>query len=457
MYLGFEIERAALDIVLLSEAGAVEAAATVPLESYSPAAGWSEQQPNDWWDSIAAGLRQIAGSLGGTMPAIKAIGVTADPGGFVAISQDGVELRPAILADDSRAIGAGASADDGLAGPLGWLKRHEPEVHDRIARVLTAKAYLLWGLTGEAATDAVDAGLTQVLDRRSGNWSGHALGAAGLTRANLPTIEPAATVAGTLLPEAADDLGLTAGIPVVVGPGQPLARHLALGDLSTPLIGFGANATVGFLPDGADFAGYRSALCLYGGLAFDWIASITQARNAAAALAEANTSGRFLPELFALPFPAGERRTATAPRMTGTLIGMSGDTKRSDVIRAVAEAVGFTVADAVESLAIDAKAVPQMAGPLADSLFFSRLLAGILGRHLLVRGGPVGRAAVGAALIARQAIDGSDPLDRDVPPPEFRVEPESSVAAAYAEKRRAWRAMLDSLTPVFAQRGGAKG
>ena len=102
--------------------------------------------------------------------------------GLVALDAAGRVLRPAILWNDQRtrrrvrrdraAIGlerlislTGNRALPGFTAPkLLWLRRHEPDVHARIARIMLPKDYVRLRLCGEFATDVSDASGTLLLD-----------------------------------------------------------------------------------------------------------------------------------------------------------------------------------------------------------------------------------------------------------------------------------------------------
>ena len=130
-----------------------------------PRAGWSEQDPEDWWRAARAVLAGLTDELGSSAE-IAGIGLSGQMHGLVALDASGRVIRPAILWNDQRTeaecaeieerIGldrlialTGNRALTGFTAPkLLWLRRHEPESYARIARVLLPKDYVRLRLTG---------------------------------------------------------------------------------------------------------------------------------------------------------------------------------------------------------------------------------------------------------------------------------------------------------------------
>ena len=164
-----------------------------------PRPGWSEQDPEDWWGASEAVLAELAvGDVAG-------IGLSGQMHGLVALDDAGSVLRPAILWNDQRTaaecaeiearIGlerlialTGNRALPGFTAPkLLWLRRHEPDVYARIARILLPKDYVRLRLTGEWAIDASDASGTLLLDVARRRWSDDVLDALEVPRGVVAT------------------------------------------------------------------------------------------------------------------------------------------------------------------------------------------------------------------------------------------------------------------------------
>ena len=172
--------RPASRAIAVAPDGTVAAVAEHGYPLSTPQAGWSEQDPEDWWRATEVVLGTLGAEIGGAR--IAGIGLTGQMHGLVALDSADRVIRPAILWNDQRTgaecaeieerIGldrlislTGNRALTGFTAPkLLWLRRHEPDSYDRIARIMLPKDYVRLRLTGEWATDVADASGTLLLD-----------------------------------------------------------------------------------------------------------------------------------------------------------------------------------------------------------------------------------------------------------------------------------------------------
>ena len=153
-------------------------------------------------------------------------------------------LRPCILWNDVRAHAEAAELDakpefralsgnivfPGFTAPkLVWVKRHEPDLFARVAKVLLPKDYLRLWLTGEHVAEMSDAAGTSWLDTGKRDWSDQLLSMTGLGREHMPRLVEGSDVSGHLRPDLAADLGLPVGIPVAGGGGDNAASGIGVG------------------------------------------------------------------------------------------------------------------------------------------------------------------------------------------------------------------------------------
>jgi xylulokinase len=117
----------------------------------------------------------------------------------------------------------------GFTAPkLLWVKRHEPDVFARVAKVLLPKDYLRWQMTGQYASDMSDSAGTMWLDVAKRDWSDEMLAACALTRDHMPALFEGSDITGTLLPEVAARWGM-AQVAVVAGGGDNAAGAVGVG------------------------------------------------------------------------------------------------------------------------------------------------------------------------------------------------------------------------------------
>jgi xylulokinase len=163
--LGIDLGTSELKAVLLDAHGTVLAHAGTKLRILRAYTGWSEQNPEDWWQACLSALDQLHLSQPDAYSRIACIGLSGQMHGAVLLGDDDRVLYPAILWDDSRAAVqaeqlahehpefadiTGSLPMAGLTAPkLLWLKQHEPEVFSEIDCVLSPKDYLRLRLSGE--------------------------------------------------------------------------------------------------------------------------------------------------------------------------------------------------------------------------------------------------------------------------------------------------------------------
>ncbi|HID08328.1 MAG TPA: xylulokinase, partial [Armatimonadetes bacterium] len=219
--------------------GQIVASAYHGYETTYPQPGWSEQHPEDWWESIVASTRELLQSSGIHPSDIIAIGLSGHMMGCLPVDGDGEPLRAALIHSDTRSmlqceriqslIGAdrffeitGQILDPHYTLPkILWLKDNEPHVYERTRFFLQCKDYVRFKLTDELGiTDFSDASLSGAYDLHTCQWSDELLTALEVSPKLLPEVHPSSAVIGMVTKEAADATGLVAGTPVVAGAGD---------------------------------------------------------------------------------------------------------------------------------------------------------------------------------------------------------------------------------------------
>ena len=175
LLLGLDISTTGAKALLIDPRGTVVSSATTPLALSTPRPLWSEQNPEDWWQGIAASIRNALAEAGVSGEAVAAIGLTGQMHGLVLLDESGEVLRPAILWNDQRTgpqcdeirerVGrerliqiTGNDALTGFTAPkILWVQQHEPEVYRRACHILLPKDYIRYRLTGDYAMDRAGA------------------------------------------------------------------------------------------------------------------------------------------------------------------------------------------------------------------------------------------------------------------------------------------------------------
>ena len=194
--------------------------------------GWVEQHAPDWWTATSEALAEAVAKVGAER--IAGIAITHQRETFVCLDSAGEPIRPAITWMDVRATAEvdafGTAEVHRITGKppnptpawykLLWLGKHEPETIARTAHVVDVAGYLIQKLTGEWATSWSCADPLGLVDLQRFDYDDGLLAMAGLTRDKVSRLLPPGAVAGGLRPDVAAQLGLPAGLPVVVGAGD---------------------------------------------------------------------------------------------------------------------------------------------------------------------------------------------------------------------------------------------
>lgn len=200
----------------------------------SPAPGWGEQNPDDWWQALCAGVPEVLQKAGVSAEAIAAIGVDGISWTPVMLDEAGRVLAPAPIWYDTRAqeecqeihrrVGEGAFACSGnpvqpyyTLPKVMWFEKHRPEVAAQIRHVLGSNGYLVYKLTGIFSQDHSQAYGWACYNMADGLWDEAMARQLGIDPGWLPPLYESSAIVGEVTAEAAALCGLCAGIPVIAG------------------------------------------------------------------------------------------------------------------------------------------------------------------------------------------------------------------------------------------------
>ena len=241
MFLGIDIGTSSVKAVVINAAGDVidQAAAALPVSRPQPL--WSEQDPADWWTATQKAVLDLSPDR---RARVEGVGLSGQMHGATLLDGADKVLRPAILWNDGRSFAecgeleaaeprlrqiAGNLAMPGFTAPkLLWVRKNEPEVFRRVARVLLPKDYVRLLMTGEAASDMSDSAGTLWLDVERRAWSADLIAATGLTQSQMPRLYEGSEITGRLKPDVARAWGVDP-VPVVGGGGDNAAGAVGVG------------------------------------------------------------------------------------------------------------------------------------------------------------------------------------------------------------------------------------
>ena len=428
--LGIDLGTSAVKVLILDTQGNTLSVSKEGYEVLAPQPAWAESDPHAWWlaavTAVQAALAQV--------PQVKitAIGLSGQMHGLVPTDRQGRPTYNALLWADTRAAEELKRYEalppallehlanplvPGMAGPmLCWLANHEASVYQATRWALQPKDWLRLCLTDSVDTDPSDASATLLYDLPADRWSREVIAALGLRRELFAPISPSGAAAGRLSTQAAQDLGLPAGLPVATGAADTAAAALGTG-LLTPgpiqlTLGTGAQLVQLTPEPTADPTGrthlyraadsvnwYRMAAVQNAGLVLDWVRR-TLGASWDELYESANQVAPGAEGLTFLPYLTRERPHHKNPRSTGAFLGMRIDHQRQHLLHAALEGVAFGIRVALEALPeADTIATLRLAGGGSVHPAWRQMLADILGREL-VTVDTSDASARGAALLA---------------------------------------------------------
>ncbi|RYE08543.1 MAG: xylulokinase [Hyphomicrobiales bacterium] len=480
-YLGLDIGTSGVKAILIDRAGKALGEATAKaVEPVRPHPGWSEQNPADWWTACQSAMDALSKSHPAEMAAVRGIGLSGHMHGAVLLGQGDEVLRPCILWNDGRSAAeckemeaaeprlrdiAGNIAMPGFTAPkIAWVRKHEPEIYSKIAKVLLPKAYVRLLLTGEHVEEMSDAAGTLWLDVGKRDWSDALLAVTGLSRSHMPSLVEGSAPGGTLKPELAARWGMSGKILVAGGAGDNAAAACGIGAIR-PGEGFVSLGTSGVLFVSNDrfrpnTAGAVHAFChavpstwhqmgviLSATDSLNWLSHISgKSQPELSGAAEASFKGPG-EEIF-LPYLSGERTPHNNAGARGSFVGLSHLSDQARLAQAVMEGVTFAFRDCQRVLADAGTTFGRIlaVGGGSKSALWLKLIATNLDTEIaLPEDGDFG-GALGAARLGLCAAEGADPAEvMTMPGIKQIIQPEASLRDAYTQQYARYRALYPAI------------
>ena len=487
-FIGIDLGTSGVKLILVDETGRIHRQQTESYPIAFPHPGWSEQSPEDWWDAVVRGLKTLTDGIDVSL--VKGIGTGGQMHGLVALDENDNVIRPAILWNDGRTaadvdylnneIGKDVLAERtaniafaGFTAPkLLWMRREEPENFARIRRICLPKDYLTLKLTGILATDYSDASGMLLLDVKNKDWSDEMLALCSLTREQMPKLMESYEIVGELSKTASEETGLPQTVKVAAGAGDNAAAAVGTGtvkdgdcnlSLGTSGTLFIASDTFGVDPANAlhSFAHasgrYHLMGCMLSAASCNaWLCdNILKTKDYAAEQKDITEDKLGNNHVYFLPYLMGERSPINDTNSRGTLIGMTMDTSRADIVQAVLEGVAFALRDSLEVARDLGLTVNRscLCGGGARSPLWRTILANVLNVTLEIPQTEEGPSMGGAmlAMVGCGLYPTVEACCDDLVHITTRVEPTPELTARYEARYQQFRKLYPALKPVFPQ------
>ncbi|MBP3702278.1 MAG: xylulokinase [Lachnospiraceae bacterium] len=484
LYIGIDLGTSAVKLLLMEADGTIKNIVSKEYPLSFPKPGWSEQSPEDWWNAVTEGVKELTDGFDKTQ--VAGISFGGQMHGLVILDENDNVIRPAILWNDGRTtkevdylnneIGkdklSAYTANIAFAGftapKILWVKENEPENFAKIKKIMLPKDYIAYRLSGVHSCDYSDASGMLLLDVKNKCWSKEMMEICSVKEEQLPKLFESYEVTGTLTEEAASALGLTTNCKVVAGAGDNAAAAVGTGTVGDGgcNISLGTSGTI-FISSkefGVDkfnalhsFAhadgNYHLMGCMLSAASCNkwWMDEIIGTKDYPAEQKNITKLGEN--NVYYLPYLMGERSPHNNPNARAMFIGMSMDTTREDMTQAVLEGVAFAIRDSFEvakSLGINITET-KICGGGAKSPLWKKIVANVLNINVNViesEEGPGLGGAMLAAVACGEYTSVKEAAAKIVKVVDT-VKPEPELAAKYEERYQHFKKIYPTVKCLF--------
>jgi len=354
-----------------------------------PHNSWVEQDPEDFWKAVCLSTRELLEKARVSNTDVAGVCFSGQMMGCLLVDKEGRPLRPIIIWADTRAGDEAAEMEKKLgmdyvyrttghrisasysAAKLLWVRNNEADLYRRAHKMMHAKDYIIYKLTGNYVTDYSDASGTNLFDLDKKDWDGRILAELGIDRALLPEPHPSKDEAGRISAAAARETGLLEGTPVIIGGGDGSCACVGAGVVSegsaynvlgsSSWISLASRKPV-YDPEMRTFTWVHLDPELYtpcgtmqaAGYSYNWYKNTLCQDEIAQAGVTGKNPYKAIDEgvlrsapgaggLVYLPYLLGERSPRWDHDARGALIGLSVSSSKGDISRAILEGVAFNL------------------------------------------------------------------------------------------------------------------
>ncbi len=389
MHIGLDIGTSGTKAALVGTDGSVAGSFQVSYGFADTADGHRALDAGEVWEAVKTCLEAL-GSLG----EVETITVSTLGEAVIPMDRAGEPLALSITGTDRRGICETAALEEtvglmhliditGLnptsiysAGKLVWMKREMPELYEAAWKIPLFQDYVIYRLCGRAVIDYSSASRTQLFDIGTMDWSEELLGKTGIDREKLSRPVPAGTVAGTIRKELAEELGLSAAARIVAGTHDHICNALGSGVFEVGSCANTVGTTEGLTAVlrreqlSSEYVNRYQISCepfvrpgLFNTVAWEntsgvllrWFAEEFMREEPAGELIATfeKLNGRMKREptkLLVLPHFSGAASPYGDGRSKGAILGLTLDTEREDIYKALMEGANMELALILEGL-----------------------------------------------------------------------------------------------------------
>lgn len=473
---------------------------TVEYDTYYPKAGWSEQNPDDFWKSVVTGTEKLLQKSGINASEIAVIGTSGHMNGCIPVDKDGNALYNNIIHSDSRSskecsdILKKVPADEyyDIAGnrvdphysfsKMLWIKNNYPHIYEKTAFFINSKDYITSKLTGKVGiTDISDASLTACMDIRKREWSKDLIVEMDLDIDKFPKLLKSYEIVGYLAEKPARLLGLKQGIPVVAGGGDAACatRGAGVKKIGEAYSNIGSSSwisilngspimdkdarTLNFYDLGGEYCnGCGTVQCA--AISYDWVVNNIASGEIQYAKENGLNAYDYIDSIaeksplgsngvFFLPYLMGERTPLWDKNTKGGFIGFTLFNEKGDLIRAVYEGIAYALRSVIDVFEDNSVKLDRLAlvGGGAKSPFWNSIMCNIFRKPVYIHKYPREATSLGAAMAAGVGVGIFKDFESAAGIVEYErhYSVDAKKAEDYKKYYRIYKMMYPQLKPIF--------
>ncbi len=497
--IGLDIGTTAEKVAFFDEKGKMLAVTTQEYDLITPKVNYVEGDPETYWTAFKNGLKDLQSQFPTSEKDTYALAISAQGETLFFVDETGTPLRNAIVWMDNRAMDEadalrekfGDEACYKVTGQVSfepcwpaskvlWVKNHEPDVFARTKKFALIEDWFIHRMTGSWVTEGslvCSSTYWDIINKRY--WS-EMLAFLGIEESQLPPVQESGEVVGAILPQVADELGLSHDLTVCTGCLDQVASAIGVGNITEGMFSENIGAALAIcvpvntpvfdparrmplhyfgIPDvymihtftngGMTLRWYRDKMCqlemeaakLAGSDAYDLLSQ------------EADSVPPGSEGLVMLPHLSGSLAPDVNAKAKGVWFGFTLQHTKAHFVRSIMESMGYIIKRNIDSLAdmgIEVKKVRSMGGG-SKSPVWNQIKSDILGAPITTVKSKEA-AALGAAILAGKAVGCFDSLKQAVDSmieEKDTYQPNPDNAAAYARGYQMYNQLFSSLTDCF--------
>jgi xylulokinase len=485
LYLGIDVGTTSVKTVLTNEFGVPLDEASVEYPTISGSYDKSvEQRPDDWWKAAVKAAVSI--TTGQRCAFVEGISVCSQAPALLGVDKNNQPIGNAWIWMDRRSEDlckkrllplekeivsySGNRVDPYFTLPkILWQNQNLPKQAEQTQTYLQVNGWIIFRLTGICSIDDTHAVLSQLYNIDEGRWEIDFLDDVGIYHGKLPQIYRPWDIVGHLLPEPSHALGFREGIPVMAGSTDGAASALGLGLTATGQLFemSGQSSGLGLIMDRP--RRYPKLIQLKHAIEGKWIlkGSMTSSGGSlkwfrdnldersedTVAFSEYDFIADKVPAgangVIFLPYLSGERAPVWDANAKGIFFGLSAQTTKADLIRAILEGTAYSLRGIMEEFPSDVQMNREIVGSGGGykSALWTHIKADVLERPIHTIAGKFDAGAVGAAHIAIRGVTGKLPiLNKET---KVIFEPDPVHLASYARNYEIFRHLYGNNRNLF--------